>query len=31
MNDYAEEIPESEQVRTATKQLHVILDAKYKK
>ena len=31
MNAYAEEIHESEHVRTSTKQLHVILDAKYEK
>ena len=28
-NNYAEKIYESEQVRTSTKQLRVILDAKY--
>ena len=31
MKAYTEEINESEQVRTSTKQLHVILDAKYEK
>ena len=30
-NDYVEEIYESDHVRTATKLLHVILDAKYEK
>ena len=30
-NNYAEEINESEQVRNYTKQLHIILDAKYEK
>ena len=30
-NSYTEEIHESEQVRTSTKRLRVILDAKYKK
>ena len=31
MNTYAEEMNEQEQVRTYTKLLRVILDAKYKK
>ena len=31
MNTYAEEIDESEQFRTSTKQLRTILDDKYKK
>ena len=30
MNSHAEELHESEQVRTSTNQLHEILDAKYK-
>ena len=30
-NDYTEEVYESEHVRTATKQLHVILYEKYEK
>ena len=31
MNAYAEELHESEQVHTSTKQLGVILDSKYEK
>ena len=31
MNAYTEEIHESEQARTSTKQLYVILDAEYEK
>ena len=31
MDVYAEEVHELEQVRTSTKRLHIILDAKYEK
>ena len=31
MNDYVEEVFESEQIRTYTKQLRTILDTKYEK